>query len=816
MTLVYLAAAWLLGMVAAALWDAPPQAAAAFAAFGLVLAVARRRPQPLVLGLLAAALFAGAVWRYEESRPPAEPTGLAVYNDGEPVRFRALVVEEPEVRGRVQRMRLEARDLWEEAAWRPIDGGVLLRRGAVPRYRYGDLLEIDGKLNTPPELPDFNYREYLARQGVQSTIDYPRTERLQSGQGNPAMELVHATRRRLSSALGRALPEPQASLAQGILLGQRSALPADLADDLNATNTSHIVAISGYNVTLIAGLVVGALAWLTGRRQAALLALIAIAFYTILTGASPSIVRAAIMGGLFLLATIAGRPGSALASIVVAAALMTAWQPLAIHDVSFQLSFAAVIGLAYLAPELEARATSLLGPRVGGDEVLRRGWPNVALDVSTVTLAAVAATLPIIALNFERISLVGLPANLLIVPAFPLIFTLSAVAAVVGAIASGPGQYVAWAAWLPLTYMIETARALADLPFASRNVHGFGMGHAAVFYAALGALAWWVSRERPGQAQLSRIWAELSTRLRWLGAPLRALPTAWLAAGLAFAAVLVWWAVLSAPGDRLTVTVMDVGQGDAILIRGPEGHKVLVDGGPSGDAVAEALGRELPFWDRKLHMVILTHPQEDHLMGLLTVLERYDVEQVVAGTATSDSAVFAEWRNAIEEKHIPYHEAVPGEWIDLGRGASLRVLAPPPDPLGGAAADLNNNSLVLRLAWDAVSFLLPGDLEAEGEAALLDAGGDLRSTVLKVAHHGAATSSTDSFLAAVQPLVAVISVGEDNPFHQPSPSTLDRLGRTVLYRTDENGRVRLSSDGQSLRIEVDQSEPMLPSPSQGR
>jgi competence protein ComEC len=814
-TLVYLAAAWLAGIVAAALWDAPMAAAAAVAAVGLALALGQRRPQPLVLGLLGAALFAGAVWRYDESRPPTEPTGIAAYNDEEAVRFRALVVEEPEVRGRVQRMRIEARELWEAGAWRSTDGGALLRRSAVPRYHYGDLLEVEGKLSTPPDLDDFDYREYLARQGIQSTIDYPQTERLDSGQGNPALELIHETRQRLGSALAGALPEPQAALAQGIVLGQRSALPSDLTDDLNSTNTSHIIAISGYNVTLVAGLIVGALAWLAGRRQAVLFALFAIAFYTLLTGASPSIVRAAIMGGLFLLATLVGRPGSALASIVVAAAIMTAWSPLAIHDVSFQLSFAAVIGLAYLAPELEARATQLLGPRVGGAERLKRGWPNLLLDVSTVTVAAIAATLPIIALNFGRISLIGLPANLLVVPAFPLIFTLSAAAAVVGAIAEGAGQYVAWAAWLPLTYMIETVRALADVPFASLSVGGFGMGHAAAFYAVLGALVWGVSRQRPGQAQLLRARAILSVPLHRLATPIRLVPTAWLAGGLAFAAVLVWWAVLSTPGDRLTVTVMDVGQGDAILIEGPEGHKVLVDGGPSGDAVSEALGRELPFWDRELDMVVLTHPQDDHLMGLLTVLERYDVGEVMASPATADSAAFAEWRAMIEREKIPYHEAVPGEWIDMGQGASLRVLAPAVDAVEDGA-DLNDSSLVLKLAWGSVSFLLPGDLEADGEAALLASGGDLRATVLKVPHHGADTSTTDPFLAAVQPLVSVISVGEDNSFHHPSPSTIDKLDQTVLYRTDENGRVRFSTDGKSLRIEVDRGEPAVPSPSQAR
>jgi len=811
LTLVYFGGAWLLGLMAASLAAQTPWPLALLGpGLGIAAALSTRRWAPLGLGLVAGLLILGGMWRYEQARPPTKPGGVAVFNDGPAVRFRAMVSDEPDERGTSARIRLSAREVWMNGAWEETSGGVVLRGGPLPRYRYGDLLEVEGKLETPPVLEDFDYRDYLARQGIGSLADYPRVSLLESGRGNPLLEVVHSVRRRLSDALAASLPDPEASLGQGILLGSRSALGPSLTTDLNNTSLSHLIAISGYNVTVVAGLVIGSLAWLLGRRRAALAALLAIAAYTILTGATPSVVRAAIMGGLFLIATLVGRPGSAITAIVLAAALMTAHQPLVVHDVSFQLSFAAIVGLVYLSPAIQVRIRQVLSWLVRPPEVLQRGIASMTVENLAVTLAAIAATLPIIALNFQRVSLVAPLANLLALPAFPLMLLLSGLDAAAGAVWRPLGDIAAWAAWPFLAYLVAVASRLADLPLAALEVPSFGMGHAVLLYAAIGLLAWWMQPSRPGQALLVRAFSLTASPARRAAAPLRLVPTPWLAGSLALAAGLLWWAALTPSSDRLTVTVMDVGQGDAILIEDPAGHRILVDGGPSGRTISEDLGRETPFWDKGLDLVVLTHPEEDHLNGLVTVLERYDVKHILASPVETDSAASDAWRQAMDREGAPYYEAAPGEWFDLGRGARLEVLGPPTEPVEGGDDRLNNNSVVLRLTWGGISFLLPGDLETAGEEALLSEGEDLRSTVLKVAHHGAANATGDSLLAAVHPAVAVISVGADNSYGQPSPRVLERLGDSLVYRTDLNGRVKLSTDGERLWVEVDRAPTATP------
>ncbi len=681
MTLVYLGGAWLLGLVTASLAAGTPWPLALLGpGLGIAAALSTRRLAPLALGLAAGLLILGGMWRYEQARPPSEPGGIAAYNDGPAVRFRALVSDEPDQRGTSARIRLSAREVWVDGAWEETSGGVLLRSSPLPRYRYGDLLEVEGKLETPPVLEDFNYRDYLARQGIGSLTDYPDVRPLASGQGNPLLEVVHGIRQRLSDALAASLPDPEASLAQGILLGSRSALGPSLTDALNSTSLSHLIAISGYNVTVVAGLVLGSLGWLLGRRNAALAALLAIAAYTVLTGATPSVVRAAIMGGLFLVATLVGRPGSALTAIVLAAALMTAHQPLIVRDVSFQLSFAATVGLVYLSPAIRLRLQQALSPLVGTSERLQGGIAGMTVENLSVTLAAIAATLPIIAFNFQRISLVAPLANLLVLPAFPLMLLLSGLDAAAGAVWGPLGGIGAWAAWPFLAYLVAVASRLADLPLASLAVPSFGMGHAVILYAAIGLLVWWMLPDRPGQALLGRAFSVTASPARRAATPLRLVPTPWLAGGLALAGGLLWWAALTPSSDHLTVTVMDVGQGDAILIEDPAGHRILVDGGPSSRAITEALGRETPFWDKGFDLVVLTHPEADHLNGLVTVLERYDVRRVLAGPVQSDSAEYDAWRQAVGARRRP-----------LRRGRPRRVVRPrrrrPPGgagPAGGA------------------------------------------------------------------------------------------------------------------------------------
>jgi competence protein ComEC len=796
MILGYLALCWLLGMAAAAFTQGNPCAIATAALLAAIVPlVTPRSLLALLWAAMAGALLVGGAWLYQSSLPSAEPQGIARYNDGDALTLRAAVSGEPDERGTFLTLRLSAREVLVHGRWQSTSGGILMRGGLFPRYDYGDLLEVEGKLETPPVLEDFDYRDYLARQGIASIINYPRTSLLATGQGNSVRAWIYDVRADLSSSLEDALPEPEAALAQGILLGRRASLPDDLKEDLNDTNTSHLIAVSGYNVTLVAGLFIAALAWLIGRRPAAWLALLAIIAYAMLVGGQPSVQRAAIMGGMYVVATALGRQSGALQGLALAGAGMTAFDPLLIKDISFQLSFASTLGLIIFSPALRARTEEALARWSPDREVA--GPLRAVIELTAVTVAAIAFTLPIIAVNFHRISIIAIPANLLTVPAFPVIMVASALTAAGGMIAAPVGTFLGWITYVPVAYMVAAVRLLAGLPFAAVSVDGLTSAHALAYYAALAGIVW-LTAHRPKLA-LPRAPAWASDLVSGLVRPLAVLPTLGIAIVLALASVLVWLLILGSPGDRLTVTFLDVGQADAILIRSPSGHNILVDGGPSGEAITAALGRHLAFWDRHLHLVVLTHPDQDHLAGLVTVLERYDVDQVLAPTLTRDSPAIDAWEEAIADNHIPETQAFAGEWVDLGGGATLSVLHPPPELL---PADEDDNSVVLKVSQGDAAFLLTADIAAEGEGYLLGNHADLQAPVLKVAHHGSRASTSADFLAAVQPLTAVISVGEDNRYGQPAPETLDRLDGRAVFRTDLNGDVQISTDGHKLWIET--------------
>ncbi len=803
--LLYLAGAWLLGVVAAAAsghvwWPG----VAAIATGGVAAALLRIDVRYALIGAIAAVLFVAGGYRYVDQVPPTEPTGIAVHNDSAPVRFRALVTDEPEIEGRSQRLRLSVREEFSSNDWRSTSGGVLLRTGQFPRYKYGDVLEVTGKLETPPTFPDFDYREYLSMRGVQSIMAYADVHVVATGEGNRAKEALFSVRNRLGDALERVLPEPQAALAEGIFAGQRASIPGDLTADMNATGTSHLVAVSGQNVAIVAALTISSLAWLMGRRRAALVALLAIGGYVLLTGASPSVIRAGIMGGLFVLATLAGRPASAGASIALAAAVMVGLDPLVVHDISFQLSFAAVAGLIYLAPAFESYGA--YGMREAGIDPMESRVASFLLENLSITLAAIAATLPLIALYFGRVSIVAPAANLPLVPVFPLILASSGITAITTIIWEPLGATTAWFSWAALTYMIETVHLFAELPLASVSISSFGRWHAVASYAAVATVAVWLTRRprdfRPDDSLLHPpvgITPNLAVKLK-RGALLQ--PVWLLAGGLAITTGLVWTATFAGSNGQLTVSVLDVGQGDAILIETPDGRHVLVDGGASGLVLAQRLGEELPFWERTIDLVALTHPQEDHMAGLIDTLERYDVRQVIASPYRSDSAGYHEWRALIDDQQIGYHEGTAGDTIDLGNGAMLRVLGPDGEML--PTDDANNESLVLKLTWRNVSFLLTGDIEVEAENELLRSGVDLHSTVLKVAHHGSATSSSAAFMQAVGPRLALVSVGANNPYGHPVPSVIQRLGEeSLVLRTDEHGTIEVSTDGTHVWVEAE-------------
>jgi competence protein ComEC len=277
---------------------------------------------------------------------------------------------------------------------------------------------------------------------------------------------------------------------------------------------------------------------------------------------------------------------------------------------------------------------------------------------------------------------------------------------------------------------------------------------------------------------------------------------------LALAAVVVWLALRGLPDGRLHVYFLDVGQGDAILVQAPDGRQILVDGGPSPTALFNELGAVLPFWDRSLDLVVLTHPDGDHITGLIPLLDRYRVGQVLDVRQSEAAPEAGPWLERLAALGVPRILAQRGMRLPVG-DLGVTVLHPGPTQLTGTVSDDNNNAIVLRLDYGGTSLLLTGDAESEAEADLIAAGQPLRADALKIGHHGSNGASTAAFIAAVAPRLVVIPVGADNKFGHPHPAVLARLAGIEVLRTDQNGRIEVVSDGQRLSV-VAQKTPRNP------
>ena len=276
----------------------------------------------------------------------------------------------------------------------------------------------------------------------------------------------------------------------------------------------------------------------------------------------------------------------------------------------------------------------------------------------------------------------------------------------------------------------------------------------------------------------------------------------WREVGLLAAIVaVVWLALRGLPDRRLHVYFLDVGQGDAILVVAPDGRQILVDGGPSPTALLSELGDLLPFWDRSLDLVVLTHPDGDHITGLIPLLDRYRVVQVLDTRLSDTAPEAAAWLAGLAQNGVPRTYAERGMRLAVG-DLAFTVLHPGPTPLTGTASDDNNNCIVLRVNYRQTCLLLTGDAEQAAEADMLAAGLPVRCDVLKVGHHGSNGSTSAPFVAAVAPRLAVIQVGADNTFGHPHPDVLERLAGVEILRTDLNGRIEVVSDGQRVWVDV--------------
>ena len=794
MLLIYLSSAWITGiLLGTKLSLSPVWLALSLLPLPFIFASRQHKKLLITAALMILALLGGIV-RYQAAIPVVDENYIQFYNDKTAVELKGTVSQAPDVRDKSTHLYLSGIELKTADGWQKLKGTVLIFVPRFPVYNYGDELLVKGKLETPQPIDNFNYPGYLSNQGIYSTMLSPQTYLIGTGKGFRPLARVYALRNRLSQAMSATIPEPQASLAQGMILGIRGNITPELQNAFIQSGTMHILVISGSQFNIVAGILVATGIWLFGKRRFFYiwLALAAIWIYALLTGMSPPVIRSAVMVSIFLFADLLGRQKSAMTAIGFAAALMIAITPKILADASFQLTFMSTLGMVVVAPRLQNWGKNIIADKLGeeGGFVKTADW---VADSLFVTLGVTIAIWPLLVYYFGIFSVVSPLASLLVLPALPYLLGSGTLAAVLGIFLLPVGQIVGWLAWLAAFYMLVIINGFAKLTFSAINVGTINPAWIWAYFAALAAILWLIPNRKTVGAFFSRTASTLDQ-----------VPKKWAVPSLLVVAILTSTAAYAMPDNRLHVSFLDVGQGDAILIQTPNHQDILVDGGPSAQAISAQLSKLLPFWDRTIELVVLTHPHEDHLTGLLEVLQRYKVKQVFYLDTTYTLPDEQEWLNLIQQKHIKATMATAGQEIDLGtKDTTLEVVNPTP----GSTVPAMDNGIVLKLSDEKISFLLTSDISADAEHDLITQRADVSCTVLKVAHHGSNDSSTAAFLAVADPKLAVISVGADNTFGHPGADTLQRLADVVgadnIYRTDKNGTVECITDGTRLWVKME-------------
>ena len=662
----------------------------------------------------------------------------------------------------------------------------------LPRYppiAPTDVIRFGGTLE--PALDEGDFGAFLARSGIAYTVRARSLERLGSD-GTP-LAALEGMRRGAASMITKSLPEPQGGLAAAMSIGLRDLVSRDVSTDFRTSGLSHVVAISGWHIAMLAAVVAGALGRL-GRRQRTIVVIVVVSAYALFAGASPGILRAAVMAGVVLVARESGRTGSASVALGLTVAGMLAIDPATITDIGFQLSAAATAGLLAWG----SRASDWFRARLPGRTPT---WLLESLGVST---AAQAATLPLVLFHFGTRSIVAPLANLLVAPIVAPAMLVTAIAFVCGiAISVGVPAIVTapfvLAGSLLIGLMIEIARFCGGLPFANVAIaEPLNVGAAAGLAAAIGVFV----RRRPSASPDDQ---KLTEQARPAEAPRSGRGLAFVGAGVAIC-VLVASVGATQPDGRLNVSVLDVGQGDAIFLRGPSGRRALIDTGPDPDRLITLLDERIPAWDRRLDLVLITHPHEDHIAAVAALLDRYRITEIAEPGMIGPGPGDAAFRRRMAELGRQSRILAAGDSV-LFDGVTLNVRWPLPGsvplrpPDSGAA--INNVSIVLDATYGARRIVLAGDVEEDVDQHLLESGlaaDQRRVDVLKVAHHGSATATTDGFLERTAPSVAVISAGWRNPYGHPSPKTVARLtdAGAKVFRTDLDGTIDISTNGTDL------------------
>lgn len=628
---------------------------------------------------------------------------------------------------------------------------------------------------------DFNYKRFLQSQGIQATLRVRSNGWIyKTGVLDeplfPVEEWIEVVHKQVGFGIEIIFDPEAAAVLRALLLGDRSEIDPEITEDFARSGVIHILAVSGLHVgfVIIFCVIIG---WFfrLNERNLILLTLLVIWIYSLITGLKPPVVRASVMASIYMIGRFRDKPVPAGNLLAFAAIILLLFRPGDIFHAGFQLSFAAVVGIIFLYPKIEKSIRSF----VVVQNLYRIGIFKWIFRLMAVSLAAQIATLPFSSFHFGRVSLIGVFANLIVIPAVFLIVIAGAISLILLPVSSGLAQFISALPNGLILFVIRLTDAISDISFSSLEN----------WYPPIWVLLLYITL-----VIAFFNWRKASAIFFALVATLFILNFA------------VWQDVFLGH-SKLKVTFLDIGQGDATLIQLPEGQNILIDAGPRGfdnsgfDAGAEII---LPFFHRlsikKLDMVFITHPHIDHIGGLQAIVDAIRIESIIFADTTYKSGAFQELLEEIKKKQVRIAFAKRGQIFKTFSPVKIWVTGPSSDYKRGNK-NLNEASLVLQIRYGKTAMLFTGDTEFQGEQNMLPFGDLLKSDILQVGHHGSRTSSTASFLDFVKPKSSVISVGAFNRFNHPNADVTNRLvtlGSDTL-RTDLSGGIVFTSDGNSFQ-----------------
>ncbi|MCJ7622983.1 MAG: ComEC family competence protein, partial [Anaerolineaceae bacterium] len=500
----------------------------------------------LRFGMLMLGFLVGMA-HYQLIQPRFTEKDLAFYNDKGQTRLVGVVAAPPDWRDRTVLLRVEVSELTLLEGGAQSQGSVVVHGTLLARlhtgedWAYGDVVSLVGRLLTPPEDEQFSYRDYLAGRGIYSYMTYSRADRVMRDAGKPLLAAIYHLRERAYEVVNRLYPQPEAALLAGILLGMENDIPFNLERAFQDTGTAHIIAISGFNIAILAGLFASLTSRFVSHFWSPLVSIIGITVYTILVGAQPPVVRAAVMGSMALFGRQIGRKQVGANALAVTAAAMCFVNPLLLRDAGFQLSAAATLGLITFGEPLVDAFERLVEKRFSAELAHRLAGP--VGEYFLFTLAAQVTTLPVIVFHFERFSLSSFLANILILPPQPLVMILGGIAVIAGLVFFPMGQILAYLAWPLVAYTNRMVEMLAQIPSGVLVLGEIPQWAVFGFYVLLFGVTF-------GRKLL------LKSR-RWVT------PAAVILVLILLNTVLLR-TLLSAPDERLHITALDLPDGPAV------------------------------------------------------------------------------------------------------------------------------------------------------------------------------------------------------------------------------------------------------------